>query len=199
MSIRYLGEQLDIHGGGGDLLYPHHESEIAQSEAWSGKVPFARVWMHVGMLMMDGEKMSKSLGNMVFVADLVKEHRPEAIRLFLSSVRYRDVLEWQPDALREAESLLDLLARAASLPHPVHPDASGVDNAAQDHPLDPAPFRERFIAAMDDDLDTGTAIGTLRDLAVAIEAARAAHRSTDQAREDLRLLAEILGVVLPAV
>src|SRR4051794_5173286 len=86
MAMRHPGETLDIHGGGGDLVYPHHESEIAQSECWSGERPFAQVWMHVGMLRMDGEKMSKSLGNMVFVPDLNKEHRPEAIRLYLSSV-----------------------------------------------------------------------------------------------------------------
>ena len=199
MSIRYLGEQLDIHGGGGDLVYPHHECEIAQSECWTGKEPFSQVWMHVGMLMMDGEKMSKSLGNMVFVADLVKEYRHEAIRLYLSSVRYRDVLEWRPEALREAEALLDQLSRAAGLPHPVHPDGAEVEPAEQDGPLDPTLFHERFIAAMNDDLDTGTAIGALRELAEAIEAARAAHRPTDQAREELRSLAEILGVVLPAV
>ena len=199
MSIRYLGEQLDIHGGGGDLLYPHHESEIAQSECWSGKKPFSQVWMHVGMLMMDGEKMSKSLGNMVFVADLVKKHRPETIRLFLSSVRYRDVLEWRPEALREADALLDQLSRAAGLPHPVHPDGAATDVGGEDGALDPTPFRERFTEAMDDDLDTGTAIDTLRELAVAIEAARAERRATDAAREELRSLAEILGIVLPAV
>ena len=110
MSIRYLGETLDIHGGGGDLVYPHHESEIAQSECWSGQRPFARFWLHAGMLRMDGEKMSKSLGNMVFVHDLVKQYRPEALRLFLSSVRYRDVLEWDPDKVAACEKVVTLLA-----------------------------------------------------------------------------------------
>jgi L-cysteine:1D-myo-inositol 2-amino-2-deoxy-alpha-D-glucopyranoside ligase len=199
MAIRYLGEQLDIHGGGGDLRYPHHESEIAQSEAWSGQRPFARIWMHVGMLMMDGEKMSKSLGNMVFVGDLLKEYPPEAIRLYLSSVRYRDVLEWSPGALGEAVELLGLLRRAAGVRHPVHPGGAGAEPVGRGEPLDAAPFREAFVGAMDDDLDTGTAIGQLRALAEAIEAARDAGRPVETAREELRTLGEILGLVLPAV
>ena len=194
MAIRYLGEQLDIHGGGGDLIYPHHESEIAQSERWSGTEPFARVWMHVGMLRMDGEKMSKSLGNMVFVAELVKEHPPEAIRLFLSGARYRDVLEWSPDALREAEGLFDLLVRAASLP--TEPEGGAPTSGKSGAALDSGPARSRFLAAMDDDLDTPAAIATLRALAEAIVGA-AASGSVVGAQHDLRELAGILGVKLP--
>ena len=109
------------------------------------------------------------------------------------------MLEWRPEALREAETLLTQLSRAAGLPHPVHPDNSATDEGDPERALDPTPFRDRFGAAMDDDLDTGTAIGTLRDLAEAIERARAERRATDAAREELRSLAEILGVVLPAV
>lgn len=185
MSIRYLGETMDIHGGGGDLVYPHHESEIAQSECWTGDRPFARVWMHIGMLRMDGEKMSKSLGNMVFVHDLLKDHRPEAIRLYLSGVRYRDVLEWDPDALVAAGELVTFLESAAS----AESGASGE--------VDSEPLRQRFVAAMEDDLDTPQAIVALRELAEAILAGAKAGKSISAAQTDLRALAGILGVTLP--
>lgn len=187
MSIRYLGETLDIHGGGGDLVYPHHESEIAQSETWTGQKPFARVWMHIGMLRMDGEKMSKSLGNMVFVHDLIKEHRPEAIRLYLSGVRYRDVLEWDPQTLVEAGQLVSHLETAATV--------SGGTSGA---PFESAPFRDRFVAAMEDDLDTPQAIAVLRELADMIEAAATSGRPVAEAQHDLRALTGILGVTLPS-
>jgi L-cysteine:1D-myo-inositol 2-amino-2-deoxy-alpha-D-glucopyranoside ligase len=187
MSIRYLGETLDIHGGGGDLVYPHHESEIAQSETWTGKQPFARIWMHIGMLRMDGEKMSKSLGNMVFVHDLLEEHRPEAIRLYLSGVRYRDVLEWDPAALEAAGQLVAHLETAATAkPHHAGADA-----------LDSEPFRQRFVAAMADDLDTPRAIGVLRELADTILAAANAGHQVQAAQTDLRALTGVLGIDLP--
>jgi L-cysteine:1D-myo-inositol 2-amino-2-deoxy-alpha-D-glucopyranoside ligase len=197
MSMRYLGETLDIHGGGGDLVYPHHESEIAQSESWSGQRPFAKVWMHVGMLRMDGEKMSKSLGNMVFVPQLLETYRPEAIRLYLSGVRYRDVLEWNPKTLDAAEELVTLLRSAAEMTHPVHDVAHPYETSGE--PLAPEPFRERFMAAMDDDLNTPVAIGVLRELAEAILSSRREGRPVSQARHEIRALASILGIVLPAV
>ncbi|MCC7372922.1 MAG: cysteine--tRNA ligase [Chloroflexi bacterium] len=186
MSIRYLGETLDIHGGGGDLVYPHHESEIAQSETWTGQKPFARVWMHIGMLRMDGEKMSKSLGNMVFVHDLIKEHRPEAIRLYLSGVRYRDVLEWNPRTLVEAGLLVSHLEAAATV-------AGGTSGA----PFESAALRARFVAAMEDDLDTPQAIAVLRELADSILAAAKSGRPVADAQADLRALTGILGARLP--
>jgi L-cysteine:1D-myo-inositol 2-amino-2-deoxy-alpha-D-glucopyranoside ligase len=196
MAIRYLGETLDIHGGGGDLVYPHHESEIAQAECWSGQRPFARTWMHAGMLRMDGEKMSKSLGNMVFVHDLVQQYRPEAIRLFLSGVRYRDVLDWSPAALAACEDLVTLLQTAAGLRQPVHDQAEPDQSSGT--PVDPEPFRRRFVAAMEDDLDTPTAIDALQELAEAIVVGRADARPTTIARQELRALAGVLGVALPA-
>jgi len=196
MSMRYLGESIDIHGGGGDLVYPHHESEIAQSEAWSGSRPFARVWMHIGMLRMDGEKMSKSLGNMVFVHDLIKTYRPEAIRLYLSGVRYRDVLEWDPAALDASEELVTLLLAAAGAPASAA-DATQTDSATGS-PVSPEPMRQQFVAALEDDLDSPTAIAALRVLADAIIAGRQQGWPIAQARQVLRELASILGVVLPA-
>ena len=187
MAIRYLGATIDVHGGGGDLVYPHHESEIAQSECWTGRRPFARVWMHVGMLRMDGDKMSKSLGNMVFVEPLLREHTPEAIRLYLLGVHYRGVLEYDAADLRRTEDLVGLLRRAAADPG----DASGAGPA-----LDGEPYRARVLAALDDDLDTPTAIEALHDLAEAILAAAARGQDAAPARAELRTLAEILGVRL---
>ena len=190
MAMRYLGESLDIHGGGSDLVYPHHESEIAQSESWSGRKPFARYWMHVGMLRMGGEKMSKSLGNMVFVEELLKQHSPQAIRLYLLSTHYREALEYDAATLGRTEDLVTLLRRCseAQEAHPV--DA--------DRPLDPTPYRERFLAALDDDLQTPAAIEALRDLAEATQAASARAQAVAPARAELRTLAGILGIRLAA-
>jgi L-cysteine:1D-myo-inositol 2-amino-2-deoxy-alpha-D-glucopyranoside ligase len=190
MAMRYLGETLDIHGGGSDLVYPHHESEIAQSESWSGRKPFARCWMHVGMLRMDGEKMSKSLGNMVFVEELLKEHSPEAIRLYLLSTHYRGALEYDAATLGTTEDLVTLLRRSSEAREPHAVDA--------DRPLDPTPYRERFLAALDDDLQTPAAIEALRDLAEAILAASARAQAVAPARAELRTLAGILGIRLAA-
>lgn len=98
-----LGEQIDIHGGGADLIFPHHESEIAQSESYSGKTPFVKYWMHASMLMYQGEKMSKSLGNLVMVSDLLKKYSPNAIRWMLLSHHYRQEWEYDEKELQEAQ------------------------------------------------------------------------------------------------
>jgi L-cysteine:1D-myo-inositol 2-amino-2-deoxy-alpha-D-glucopyranoside ligase len=186
MSMRYLGEQLDIHGGGGDLVYPHHESEIAQSECFTGRRPFARFWMHVGMLRMDGEKMSKSLGNMAFVGKLIEEgHSPQAIRLYLLSVHYRGILDYRLADLRSMQTVVDTLRTALS--------AAG---GASGTPLESAAIVGRFRTAMDDDLDTPRAIAAARELADAIIAARADGRSIRDAQAALRDMVDVLGVVV---
>ncbi len=111
LAMRELGETIDLHGGGSDLVFPHHECETAQSETASGK-PFVRHWMHVGMVRLDGEKMSKSLGNLVFAGELLKEHDPAAIRLALLSQHYRSSWEWVGGLLEAAESRLERWRRA---------------------------------------------------------------------------------------
>jgi L-cysteine:1D-myo-inositol 2-amino-2-deoxy-alpha-D-glucopyranoside ligase len=106
LAMRELGLPIDLHGGGSDLIFPHHECESAQSESATGEM-FVRHWMHVGMVCLDGEKMSKSLGNLVFVGDLLKEHEPAAVRLALLSQHYRTSWEWHPALLEEAEARLE--------------------------------------------------------------------------------------------
>ncbi len=106
LALRELGETIDLHGGGSDLIYPHHECESAQSETATGK-PFVRHWMHVGMVRLGGEKMSKSLGNLVFVGDLLNDHEPDAIRLAIFSQHYRTSWEWSDELMKRAEARLE--------------------------------------------------------------------------------------------
>jgi len=120
MSRRYLGVTIDLHGGGADLLYPHHESERAQSESANG-APFARRWLHTGMVRYQGEKMSKSLGNLVFPRDLLRDHEPAAIRLALLAHHWRSAWEWDPSELKEAAERLSTWRQACGQPRT--PDA----------------------------------------------------------------------------
>lgn len=110
-----LGDQIDIHGGGKDLIYPHHESEIAQSESYTGKKPFVRYWLHVGMLMYQGEKMSKSLGNLVMADDLAEKYSPRAVRWILLSHHYRLPWEYFVDDMKEAQKIIQKINKATSL------------------------------------------------------------------------------------
>jgi L-cysteine:1D-myo-inositol 2-amino-2-deoxy-alpha-D-glucopyranoside ligase len=144
MCEQYLGSQITLHGGGADLVYPHHESEIAQSETARGVRPFAQIWSHVAMVRMDGEKMSKSLGNMVFVRDLLRTYSPNALRVYLLSHHYRHVWEWSPSELSAAAALAARLESAARAP-----DTS------------PADAQDAFAHALADDLNTPAAIESL--------------------------------------
>ncbi len=165
MSCRYLGTTIDLHGGGADLLYPHHESERAQSEAVNG-VPFVRRWLHTGMVRHEGEKISKSLGNLVFVRDLRREHEPAAVRLVLLAHRYHSAWDFDPAELKEAAERLDAWRRAARGARPGSPLPEPVD------------------VALADDLDTPAAL-------VAVDAL-AAGRDGD----GVRAAAAVLGVAL---
>jgi cysteinyl-tRNA synthetase len=171
MAMQYLGEALDIHGGGEDLIFPHHENEIAQSEAATGK-PFARYWLHNGFVNLAAEKMSKSLGNTLTIKDLVRRHDPEALRLYLLGTHYRHPLEFGDERIVEAgrglarlRSLKDEADRIASRGTP----APGPDHGLFD---EVAAHRARFEAAMDDDFNTPQALGVLFDLARVLHAAR---------------------------
>ena len=150
LALRELGTTVDLHGGGSDLVYPHHECEAAQSEAATG-APFVRHWMHVGMVRMDGEKMSKSLGNLVFVGDLLKEYDAPAIRLALLSQRYRDSWDWTDDLMPAAAARLERWRSAAtSTPSAGHAALDAV-RAALDDDLD----TPRALALLDEEADAG--------------------------------------------
>ena len=175
MSMAEHGETIDIHGGGTDLIFPHHECEIAQSEALTSK-PFVRHWMHSAMVNYEGEKMSKSLGNLVFVSDLRAKADPRAIRLALMRHHYRSGFEWYDTDIDEGVAMLNRLLAAAQ---------------AQAGP-DPAPFAARVRAALDDDLDAPRALEALADLADAILSG-----GTDtSAPDELRALGALVGVNL---
>lgn len=187
MSTKYLGETLDIHGGGHDLVFPHHENEIAQSEAFTGKSPFARFWVHNGLLQMGSEKMSKSLGNLITVADALKQHSADAWRLFFLGSHYRSPLSYSDESVaaaeRGAERLRNALAEAS---------AGTVQEMYHEE------FRDRFLEAMDDDLNTPQAIAVLFDLAREINRARDEGLSVRKAQEALRELGGVLGLTFGA-
>lgn len=157
MSIRHLGPQIDIHGGGADLAFPHHACEIAQSEHHTGKQPFCQVWMHTGMVYQDGEKMSKSLGNLTLVSELIKTYSPDEIRLTLQNHHYREAWECTPEDLRQSQQTIELFAHVR---HLVGDATDGEDPQ----------LRARFQQAMENDLDTPTAIAALREAAQAVTA-----------------------------
>ena len=183
MSMSYLGESLDIHGGGQDLVFPHHENEIAQSEASTGVVPFSRYWVHNGLLRLGGDKMSKSLGNLVSVEEALERFTPDAIRLYFLSSHYRSPLSYTDDGCAAMERSLDRLR------HALDRDGSGAGGA-----LDAEPHRRQFFEAMDDDLNTPRALAALFDLAREINRSGDAGGSVSKAQETLRGLGGILGL-----
>jgi cysteinyl-tRNA synthetase len=180
MSRHYLGDQIDIHGGGYDLIFPHHEAEIAQAETITGCKPFVRFWMHAAMVDYQGEKMSKSLGNLVYVKELLKTYSADAVRLCLLQHHYREPWEFVDEEMAGHQALADSIRQAQ--PTAV-PDGDR---------LDPEPYRTRFIDAMDNDLDTGSAELALRDLAKSI--GESDGTDTTDAYATLRELGDILGL-----
>ena len=178
MCEKQLGRTIDIHAGGVDLMFPHHENEIAQSTCAHGGQPFARWWMHNGMLTFDGRKMSKSLGNVLVLHELLKQHPPEALRLLLLRGHYRQPLDWSEHAIAQAISTLDGWYRVLR------------DLAAVAPASDTLPVPERLEAALCDDLNTPQA---LAELAVLADTAR--HEGTPQAKAALLGGAALLGLL----
>jgi len=166
MAIKYLGASFDLHGGGEDLIFPHHECEIAQAEACTGKT-FARYWVHNGMVNMGREKMSKSLGNTLNIREIVKRHGPDTLRLWVLGTHYRNMIEWSEERVEESKRALERLTRL------IHDAAAGRDRSAP-AALPPAfaEFRPRFEKAMDDDFNTPQALGVLFDFGRALAEAR---------------------------
>jgi cysteinyl-tRNA synthetase len=156
MSRRFLGETFDIHGGGKDLIFPHHENEIAQSEAAHGK-PFARYWMHNGFVNIDNEKMSKSLNNFLMIKDILQAYHPETVRLFLLSSHYRSPIDFSDHNLKESEKALD---KIYGLVQRLDQEA-GIGFTDRSHGGD---YWDAFCEAMDDDFNTAKGVGILFNL-----------------------------------
>jgi cysteinyl-tRNA synthetase len=201
MAMRYLGEGFDVHGGGEDLIFPHHENEIAQSEAATGN-PFVHYWMHNGFVNLGAEKMSKSLGNTLTIRDLVRRHDPQALRLYLLGTHYRHPVEYSDERITEAARAL---ARLTSLEAEVARLVTGEPSPVErDDQLrgEVAAHRARFEAAMDDDFNTPQALGVLFDLARLLYAARDRVAGGSAGAGDvvagvgeLRTLARVLGLL----
>ncbi len=183
MATTYLGEGLDIHGGGQDLIFPHHENEIAQSEAASGREPFSRYWVHNGLLRLGEDKMSKSLGNLVPVEEALAKYSPDGLRLYFLSSHYRSPFQFSDEGCAAMERSVQRLEQALGR------DGSGAGND-----LDPEPHQQRFLEAMDDDLNTPRALAALFDLAREINRAGDDGRNICQAQDCLRRLGEVLGI-----
>ncbi len=196
MNLAELGEQIDIHGGGNDLIFPHHENEIAQTESYTGK-QFARYWVHNGMLQLGGEKMSKSLGNIVSIKDFLKKRDADVMRMLVLSGNYRAPLIFNEETQDAAEKSLERL-KSALRPAPTSakgltPEAAAVLDQQTES------TKQAFISAMDDDFNTPLALAALYELVKAINTARDQDVNAEQlkpAQDTLRELTNVLGLRL---
>ncbi len=182
MAIKYLGPRIDVHGGGSDLIFPHHTCEIAQCENATHERPFAQIWMHLGMVRLDGEKMSKSLGNLVLADDLLRRYSGDAVRVLLLSHHYRESWEYTDEQMAASAERARRLATAGCGPTGgAHETARPDEDARQ--------ATAEFTAALENDLDTPRALAVLDALA--------GHAATSTgASETLRELAGVLGLTL---
>ena len=189
MSLSLLGEQIDIHGGGQDVIFPHHENEIAQSETYTGVSPFVRYWVHNGLLRLsddDAEKMTRHTGNFISCRDALAQHSSDTLRLYFFSSHYRSPLTYSEEGMAAAERALERLRNALR----TGPEGEGSDS------VDADVFRSRFATAMDDDLNTPQALATMFDLAREINRGMEAGHAVGAAQAALRELASVLGLTL---
>ena len=206
MSLKYLGQSFDFHGGGSDLIFPHHENEIAQSEACTGCEPFVRYWLHNGFITLNEEKMSKSLGNFFLVKDILEHYPAETLRFFIVSTHYRSPLDFSDERLAEAGRSLERLRTAVE-------NCLELNKAAHAGPSDAAKLLHKaaiqaqteFFAAMDDDFNTALAISSMfalaKDLNIyygVVSSGKSAHDAGayEAARDIYFAMAEILGILV---
>ncbi|MCQ3954752.1 cysteine--tRNA ligase [Chloroflexi bacterium CFX2] len=196
MNLAELGEQIDIHGGGNDLIFPHHENEIAQSESYTGK-PFARYWIHNGMLQLGGEKMSKSLGNIVSIKEFLSRRSADVMRMLVLNGTYRAPLMFNDETLAAAERNVERLKSALK---PASPSAKGLPAdilSALSAAIETA--KTNFTEAMDNDFNTAGAVAALFELSKSVNTARDNGATADQlkpAQDVFRELAGVLGLTL---
>lgn len=182
MSADLLGDTFDIHGGGKDLIFPHHENEIAQSECATNHT-FVNYWMHAGYLQIEKEKMSKSLGNFFTIRDLLNEHEPEVLRYFLIAVSYRSPLQYSEDSIKQARSALTRFYNTLR----GLPKAEAIANSE---------YEKKFIQAMDDDFNTPIAFAVLFDLAHEVQRLRETDpQAAAQHGALLKQLGSVLGIL----
>jgi cysteinyl-tRNA synthetase len=192
MNLDHLGQQIDIHGGGNDLIFPHHENEIAQTEAITGK-PFARYWMHNGMLQLKGEKMSKSTGNLITINKFLEDHPSDVMRLMVISSHYRSPLTFNSEVIEANERALD---RLLSAKRPATPSAQG----APDEQLEALAQQEEatqaaFIDSMNEDFNTAGALGAIFDLVRTINQARDKGATDEELASAQKTFEELTGVL----
>jgi cysteinyl-tRNA synthetase len=185
MSTGHLGTSLDIHGGGQDLIFPHHENEMAQSECYTGVVPFVRTWMHNGFLQLGADKMSKSLGNLVTVKQALERNSADAIRLFIIGSYYRMPLRYSLEALDAAEAGIERMRQALK-----------ADGKQGGEVLDADAFKARFIEAMDDDFNAPQAVAAMFDLVREINRGHEKGMDVGRAKAMLEELAGVIGFTL---
>lgn len=192
MSLNHLGEQIDIHGGGNDLVFPHHENEIAQTESFTGK-SFANYWLHNGMMQLSGEKMSKSLGNLVTIEEFLKENEADVLRLMILNTNYRGPLTFNDEVIDQSTKALERLRNGL---RPAFPEASGLDEQVKGKLGDQIEqAKENFITAMDDDFNTAGALGHLFDLVRMINQCRDSGATPIELTPAQDLLSELSGVL----
>lgn len=186
MATHFLGETIDLHSGGSDLIFPHHESEIAQTEAVTQHAPFARCWLHTAMVQHEGEKMSKSLGNLVMVSDLLQHYSPDALRLYLAQHHYREPWSYAADELEQAAQQVQKL-NAAML-------ATGNSGAS----VEPLATQQALKTVLDNDLDTPQALQLLDQFADQILLGAQQGQRIEAAQDALRAMGHIFGLRLDA-
>jgi cysteinyl-tRNA synthetase len=192
MSLKYLGETLDIHGGGQDLVFPHHENEIAQSESFTGVKPFVKYWLHNGLVQLGGDKMSKSLGNLVSIKQALEKYSADALRIFILSSHYRSPLTYSEEGLEAAEQGLEKLRQAADEERAEQ--FKNVNSEISWAFISPEDFKNKFCSAMDDDLGTPRALSWLFALASEINKAVNVGEN-NRVVEHRKLLKELAGVM----
>ena len=190
MSQKYLGDTFDIHGGGQDLKFPHHDNEIAQSEGATGK-PFARYWMHNGYINIDGTKMSKSKGNFLTVRELSKRYDLVAVRLFMLSSQYRNPINFSEESLEQAESAFERIENCRDNLRFVAGNGKLCETKAPDCDA----IRQRFTEAMDDDMNTADAIGVIFDFVKELNTVFGEGGDAEEAKKALAVLEELLDVL----
>ncbi len=196
MSTKFLGETIDIHAGGQDLIFPHHENEIAQSEAYSGK-KYVNYWVHNGYINIDNQKMSKSKGNFFTVRDILKEYDSEVIRFFMIQAQYRNPINFSRDLIESAQNGLERLYNAKENINHLMDNVQRLDMSESEQNVWDGflGYKSKFIEAMDDDLNTADAVAAIFELVKAYNTTLTVDHSKELLEKADALLSELAGVL----